>query len=86
MADLVQAARTHGWAKGLAFDRYPEVTVVQPPALAGPADRTLRLAGESYVVPAAVAAWAMQPAHNWGMNLRHRPLERVLHGMGLSER
>ena len=84
LPDLERAARSYPWVRLLPFTRYPEIIVLQPSHMTGASDRTRRLVGESFVVPAALAAWTVRSLHSQGGDLPQQSLQRVLHGMRLS--
>ncbi len=83
LPDLGRATRSHPWARVLPFTRYPDIVLLQPNMVMGPVDRTGRLVGEAFVVPAALAAWAVQMTRE-EVALPQRALRSALHRMGLS--
>jgi len=84
LPDLERAIRLHPWIHVLSFERPPQVTAVQPRLLSGLTDKTQQMSSQSFAIPVALAAWAVQSAQAKAASTPQRILQQVLHGMGLS--
>ncbi len=84
LPDVERGVKSHNWIRVLPFTHHPQVTVVQPHSLSILTDQTRHLEGETFGVPAALAAWAVQSIRQKSTSLPQRTLRQVLHGMGLS--
>lgn len=83
LPDLISAMHRHHWARSLRFARQPQASVIHTRDINALADHTLQLDSASFVVPVALATWAVQALLNREADPAHVELRQVIHGMDL---